>query len=143
MYLFTIISALICTELVIIASSESSEAIPTDQLNPLQPLKTFDNDFFEDSSQNDDENEYARRATSFLRFGRRGSPATGSFLRFGRDGHREGTFLRFGRSNPSFSRLGRSGNNGGKFLRFGREAQDESPSNNFRSGRKSDFLRFG
>ncbi|CAF1317492.1 unnamed protein product [Rotaria magnacalcarata] len=143
MYLFTIISALICIELVITTSSESSEVMPTDQLNPRQPLTTFDDDFFEDHSQNDDENENARRSTSFLRFGRRGSPASGSFLRFGRDGHRGETFLRFGRSNPPFSRFSRNGQNGGKFLRFGREVQDTSPSNNFRVGRKSDFLRFG
>ncbi|CAF2396350.1 unnamed protein product [Rotaria sp. Silwood2] len=132
MYLFTILSALICIQLITIASSNSNDVSSYDQLNLVRQSKPIldNDDASTSSSESDEENDYVRRATSFLRFGRQISPSSGSFLRFGR-------------SSPSFSRLGRGGHNAGTFLRFGRRGQQPYPSSFFRFSRKGDFLRFG
>jgi hypothetical protein len=114
------------------------------QLNNLQKEIALDNeDLSKSNSESDEENDYDRRSTSFLRFGRQMSPSSGSFLRFGRQ--MSPSFLRFGRSNPSFLRFGRGGgdHNGAKFLRFGRRAEQFSPNNYHRFARKGEFLRFG
>jgi hypothetical protein len=138
---------------------DSNDVSSTQQLNNIQTEATLDNKVLSNSnSESDEEDDYVRRSTSFLRFGRGMSPSSGSFLRFGREmspssgsflrfgremSPSSGSFLRFGRSNPSFLRFGRGGQNGATFLRFGRRAQQYPPSNIHRSARKGEFLRFG
>ncbi|CAF0762836.1 unnamed protein product [Rotaria sordida] len=132
MYLFTILSALICIQLITIASTNAIDMSSNDQVKLLHQLETsFDpDDISTNNSESDEENNYNRRAASFLRFGRQIAPSSGSFLRFGR-------------SNPSFSRLNRASHKGGAFLRFGRRGQQSNPNNFLRLNRKGDFLRFG
>jgi len=139
---------------------DSNDATPSQQLNHLLQSETaLDNeDFFNSNSGSDEENDYDRRSSSFLRFGRGISPSSGSFLRFGRGispssgaflrfgrqiSPSSGSFLRFGRSDPSSLRLGRGSQNGAAFLRFGRRAQQVSPNKFYRFARKGEFLRFG
>jgi len=142
MYVFTILSALICIQLVTIASCESNDVSP----NLLQSEPIFDNneDLSNSNSESDEENDNVRRLTSFLRFGRRMPSSSGTFLRFGRQmSPTSGSFLRFGRSNPSILRFDRAGQSGAKFLRFGRRGQQIPSSNIHRFSRKGEFLRFG
>ncbi|UJR28165.1 hypothetical protein I4U23_009419 [Adineta vaga] len=136
MYLFTILSALICIQLVTQASSVFSEVTDNERLHLSPQLQSiYNNDETSNSnSESVETNDYDRRSTAFLRFGRQLSSSAG-FLRFGRSnptflrfGRSNPTFLRFGRSNPTFRRSGRRMSDGGSFLRF---------------GRKGEFLRFG
>ena len=148
MYLCTILSLLICLQLASAAPAsgkkdsvrvsaslarssmlDSSEINSRDQVNLALPLENpFDQEVMTNSgSDSDEETDAVRRSTSFLRFGRQVPASSGSFLRFGR-------------SNPSFLRFGR---NGGQFLRFGRRSERASNSNFLRFGRKGEFLRFG
>ena len=146
MYVFTIVLGFICIQSIKVASTlDSNEVQFDDQSNPFQTETIYDpNDLSTKNSEHDKENDdYDRRETSFLRFGRQYSPAAGSFLRFGRDVHRGGSFLRFGRSNSLPHRLGRSGHNTGTFLRFGRGFHLFSPRSNPRFPHKGEFLRFG
>ena len=98
----------------------------------LQVLSHNHNKYSNDNSESSEENDYDRRSTTFLRFGRQVSPS-GSFLRFGRQMSPSGSFLRFGRRV----------NNQGSFLRFGRQLDLISQDDFDRMGRKGRFLRFG
>ena len=111
----------------------------------LQPEPNID-DF--SSSENEEDIDNLRRASTFLRFGRAMSANSGNFLRFGRQvSPTTGSFLRFGRqmspTSGSFLRFGRGGHSGGAFLRFGRRAANLPTSNFHRFARKGEFLRFG
>jgi hypothetical protein len=122
MYLFAILSSLICLQLISTISSgksrffrlfsnssldffekDTSDTNPSFQSNVLIPKPII---------LDDEEDDYHPRSTSFLRFGPELPPP----------------FLRFGRSQPTFLRFGRNNQNGPTFLRF---------------GRKGEFLRFG
>ncbi|CAF1014946.1 unnamed protein product [Adineta ricciae] len=98
----------------------------------LQVLSHNHNKYSNDNSESAEENDYDRRSTTFLRFGRQMSPS-GSFLRFGRQMSPSGSFLRFGRRV----------NNHGSFLRFGRQLDLISQDDFDRMGHKGRFLRFG
>ncbi|CAF1234242.1 unnamed protein product, partial [Rotaria sordida] len=112
MYLFAIISSLICIQLLSTASSDTSAVNPS-FLSPVltQLPTTLDS---QETFNNDDENDEGYvpypRSTSFLRFGRQKPSGSASFLRFGR-------------SHPYIVRFDRGGQNGGTFLRFGRQTQ--------------------
>ncbi|CAF3260843.1 unnamed protein product [Rotaria socialis] len=125
MYLYAIISSLICIQLLSIVSIDA---------NPLNPA-LYSGAFIQrptllDSaatSNEDNQNEiYIQhpRLSSFLRFGRQMPSASASSLRFGRGGQIGGQV-------------------GGTFLRFGRQTQNPLSSNFLLSGNKGEFLRFG
>jgi hypothetical protein len=125
MYLFAILSSLICLQLISTISSGKSRffrLFPNSSLDFLEKDTSDTNPSFQSNvvipkpiildNESDEEDDYHPRSTSFLRFGRELPPP---FLRFGRS---QPTFLRFGRNNqnvPPFLRFGRKG----EFLRFG------------------------
>ncbi|CAF2411673.1 unnamed protein product [Rotaria sp. Silwood2] len=132
MYLFAIISSLICTQLLSTASSDTNAVNPSFLSDVLTPLPTTLNskETLNNDNQNDEEYVHYPRLISFLRFGRQMPSGSTSFLRFGR-------------SHPFIFRFDRGGQNGGQFLRFGRQNQRLASNKFLRFGNNGDFLRFG
>ncbi|CAF0889397.1 unnamed protein product [Rotaria sp. Silwood1] len=134
MYLFAIISSLICTQLLSTASSDTNAVNPNLLSHVLAPLPTtsINKETLNNENQNDEGYVHYPRLTSSLRFGRQVPSASAS-----------ASFLRFGRSHPFIVRFDRGGHKGGTFLRFGRQNQRLALNKFHLFGNNGEFLRFG